>query len=256
MDFLTTILISLVEGITEFLPISSTGHMIIVSDFLNLKQTDLLKSFETSIQLGAILAIVFIYKEKVSFNKISLWWKIFLSFLPVAVFGLFFAEEIKNLFSVKIVAVMFIVGGIALLFSEKIYQKNRNKEINNIEKISLKQSLIIGLFQILSLIPGTSRAGATIFGAMSLGINRKISAEFSFLLAIPVMFAVFVYEFFDAVQFLNKENLIFFSIGFLISFTTAYFSVKLFIKFLTNFSLFYFGIYRIIFGIILLIFFL
>ncbi|MCK5589157.1 MAG: undecaprenyl-diphosphate phosphatase [Candidatus Pacebacteria bacterium] len=258
MDFLSTLLISITEGITEFLPISSTGHMIIVSNFLGLKQTEILKSFETSIQLGAILSIIFLYKEKINFSKISLWWKIFLSSLPILTLGYFFADFIKSLFSIKIVAVMFIIGGILFLFLEKIYQKNKKLEINNLEKISIKQSIIIGFFQILSLIPGTSRAGATIFGSMFLGINRKLSAEFSFLLALPVMTAVFLYEsigIFKNFENFNFQTIYLFIFGFIISFITAYFTVKLFLKFLEKFTFFGFGIYRILFGTILLLFF-
>ncbi len=256
MDFLSVFLISVVEGLTEFLPISSTGHMIIMADFLNLEQTKILTAFKIMIQLGAILAIIFLYKEKISFKKMNLWKKIFLAFLPAAIIGFIFSDYIKMLFSIEVVAIAFIVGGIALLFAEKIYKKNQKKEINNLEKINTKQSIIIGFFQVLSLIPGTSRAAATIFGAMTLGINRKISAEFSFLLAIPIMIAVFLYQFVEVINYFNTENILLFSFGFIISFLTAYFSIKLFLKFLEKFTLFAFGIYRIIFGIILLLFFI
>lgn len=256
MDLLSVFLLSVTEGLTEFLPISSTGHMIIVADFLNLEQTEILTAFKVMIQLGAILAIVFLYKEKISFKQIDLFKKIFLAFLPAAIIGFIFSDHIKMLFSVEVVAIAFIVGGVALLFAEKIYKKNKRVEINNLEKINTKQSLIIGFFQILSLIPGTSRAAATIFGAMTLGINRKISAEFSFLLALPIMIAVFLYQLVDIINHFNVENILFFSIGLILSFLTAYFSIKLFLKFLEKFTLFAFGVYRIVFGLILLLFFI
>lgn len=259
MDIISIIIISLIEGITEFLPISSTGHLIVVADFLNLEQTEKLKAFETMIQFFAVLAILFLFRRKINIKSISLWKKTTIAFLPIGILGFIFSDQIKNLFDLEIVAWAFIVGGIIFLFSEKIFEKNKKKNDESVEKvedISFLDSLKIGLFQIFALIPGTSRSGATILGAMYLGINRKISAEFSFLLAVPVTFAVFAFDFFSFFKIFTKEDFYFLFLAAIISFISSYFSVKLLLKFLEKFSFFAFGVYRIIFGIILLVFFI
>lgn len=256
MDFLSLFIISVVEGITEFLPISSTGHMIIVSDFLNLEQTEKLKSFKGMIQFFAILAILFIFKEKVDVKKIELWQKIAVAFIPIGLVGFIFSDFIKSLFDIQIVAWAFIVGGIALLFSENFFKLKEKKEVKDIEDITFLDSLKIGLFQLFSLVPGTSRSGATMFGGMFVGINRKISSEFSFLLAVPTTLAVFSFDFISFFQVFKKSDFIFLAFSGIISFLSAYLSVKIFLKFLEKFTLFAFGLYRIIFGIILLLFFI
>jgi undecaprenyl-diphosphatase len=248
-------ILGIVEGITEYLPVSSTGHMIVASEFLGLSQTEENKAFEVIIQFAAILAVILNYPSKFTFSHIELWKKVILAFLPLGIIGFIFSKQVKALFSIEIVAIMFIVGGIVFLIVEKFYKENETHTLD-VENVTYKQALWIGIAQIFALIPGTSRAGSTIIGGMLVGLNRKASAEFSFLLAFPVMCATTAYdilknhnEIFVGGNFLNLV------VGFVISFIVAYLSIKLFLKFLENFTFVAFGIYRIIFGIIILMMF-
>jgi undecaprenyl-diphosphatase len=248
-------ILGIVEGITEYLPVSSTGHMIVASEFLGLSQTEENKAFEVIIQFAAILAVILNYPSKFTFSHIELWKKVILAFLPLGIIGFIFSKQVKALFSIEIVAIMFIVGGIIFLIVEKFYKENETHTLD-VENVTYKQALWIGIAQIFALIPGTSRAGSTIIGGMLVGLNRKASAEFSFLLAFPVMCATTAYdilknhnEIFVGGNFLNLV------VGFVISFIVAYLSIKLFLKFLENFTFVAFGIYRIIFGIIILMMF-
>lgn len=255
MTILDSILLGIIEGFTEFLPISSTGHLIVASEFLNIDQNNVTKAYEVIIQFAAILAVVLNYKEKFSIEKIELWKKIILSFIPIGLVGFIFASQIKAMFNIQIVAIMFIIGGIIFLIAEKYYKEDE-KKITNIEEISYKQALYIGLAQITALIPGTSRAGSTILGAMFVGLSRKASAEFSFLLALPVMCATTAYDLLKHYNDFTNANLLVLGIGFVIAFIVAYITIKLFLKFLEKFTFVAFGIYRIIFGTILLIWFI
>lgn len=255
MTIVDSIILGVIEGFTEFLPISSTGHLIVASEFLGLEQNAVNKAYEVIIQFSAILAVVFNYKEKFTLQKIDLWTKVFLAFLPLAIVGFLFSNEIKALFSLEIVAVMFIVGGIVFLVVEKFFIHEDVQTLHDVEKISIKQSMIIGFAQVFALIPGTSRAGATIIGALLVGLDRKASAEFSFLLAFPVMGAVAGYDLLKHYQDFSDANLMVLGIGFLTSFVVAYLTIKLFLKFLERFTFVSFGIYRILFGIALLLFF-
>jgi len=252
MTIFDSIIMGVIEGFTEFLPISSTGHLIIVSEFLGINQTGVTKAYEMIIQFSAILAVMLNYKEKFTFQKIKLWEKVFIAFLPIGIVGFLFSSQIKNLFSIDVVATMFIVGGVVFLIVEKFFIKEKNSLIDDVEQISLKQSIIIGFSQVFALIPGTSRAGSTIIGALLVGISRKASAEFSFLLAFPVMSAVTGYDLLKHYKEFNDANLLTLSIGFIVSFVVAYLTIKLFMAFLNKFTFVIFGIYRIIFGIVLL----
>ncbi|QDF29962.1 undecaprenyl-diphosphate phosphatase [Halarcobacter anaerophilus] len=247
-----SVILGIIEGITEFLPISSTGHLIVASNFLGIDQSQVNKAYEVIIQFAAILAVVLNYPSKFTFKHINLWIKIFIAFLPIAAVGFLFSDQIKALFSLHIVATMFIVGGVVFLIVEKFYDESKHITAD-VEKVTYKQSLYIGLAQIFALIPGTSRAGSSIIGAMLVGLNRKASAEFSFLLAFPVMCATTGYDLLkhhnDLLVGANFSNLI---IGFITSFIVAYIAIKLFLKFLENFTFVSFGIYRIVFGILLL----
>ncbi len=253
MDIFDSIILGIIEGFTEFLPISSTGHLIVASEFLGIEQTRITKAFEVIIQFGAIFAIIFNYQDKFSMKKLDLWSKVFLAFVPIGVVGYIFAEQIKSLFSIEVVAIMFIVGGVIFLIVEKFFIKeNHPFLIDDIEKVTIKQSMIIGFAQIFALIPGTSRAGSTIIGALLVGLSRKASAEFSFLLALPVISAVTAYDLLKHYHEFSDANLITLSIGFVVSFLVALITIKLFLKFLENFTFVAFGVYRIVFGIILL----
>lgn len=251
MDIFQAIIIGIIEGFTEFLPISSTGHMIVASEFLGVSQDALTKAYEVIIQFAAILAVMLIYKEKITFKKIDLWQKLFVAFLPLAIVGFIFKDQIKALFTVEIVAWMFIVGGLVFLVVEYFYEE-KEFHVRDVEKVSYKQALWVGIAQIFSLIPGTSRAGATIIGGLLAGLDRKASAEFSFLLAIPVMAAVSGYDLLKHYQEFADANWGAFIAGFIAAFIVAYLTIKLFLAFIQRFTFVAFGIYRIIFGIILL----
>lgn len=255
MTIFDSIILGVIEGFTEFLPISSTGHLIVASEFLGIDQTNVTKAYEVIIQFAAILAVVFNYKDKFSFKKINLWTKVFLSFVPIGVVGFLFSSQIKALFSIEVVAVMFIIGGIIFLLVEKFFIPNEIKLINDVEEVTLKQSLVIGFAQIFALIPGTSRAGSTIIGALLVGLSRKASAEFSFLLAFPVMSAVTAYDLLKHYHEFSDANFMTLTVGFIVSFFIAYLTIKLFLSFLEKFTFVAFGIYRIIFGVSLLILF-
>jgi undecaprenyl-diphosphatase len=255
MTIFDSIILGIVEGFTEFLPVSSTGHMIVASQFLGIGQTDVTKAYEVIIQFAAILAVVFNYKDKFSMQHIDLWKKLFVAFLPIGAIGFLFSHQIKDLFSLHVVAIMFIIGGVIFLIVEKFFITDDAHMIQNVEDITMKQSLIVGLAQVFALIPGTSRAGSTIIGALLVGLSRKASAEFSFLLALPVMSAVTAFDLFKHYKEFSDANLMVLAVGFVVAFIVAYATVKLFLKFLDNFTFVSFGIYRILFGITLLTFF-
>lgn len=255
MTIFDSILLGIIEGFTEFLPISSTGHLIVASEFLKIDQTNVNKAYEVIIQFAAILAVILNYPDKFNIKHINLWTKMFVAFLPIASIGFLFSSQIKALFSVQIVAIMFIIGGIVFLIVEKFYDESKHT-VSDVEKVSFKQAFYIGIAQIFALIPGTSRAGSTIIGAMLVGLNRKASAEFSFLLAFPVMCATTFYDVLkNYKELLEGSNLLNLAIGFVISFLVAFITIKLFLKFLEKFTFVSFGIYRIIFGVLLLIIF-
>ena len=252
MDIFQAVIIGIIEGFTEFLPISSTGHMIVASKFLGVAETDLTKAYEVIIQFAAIMAVMLIYREKITFKKTDLWMKLLFAFLPLAIVGFIFKDTIKALFSVEVVATMFIIGGMVFLIVEHFY-KEQPYHTKSVEKVTWKQAWWVGIAQIFSLIPGTSRAGATIIGGLLSGMDRKTSAEFSFLLAIPVMSAVSGYDLLKHYHEFADADWGAFAIGFVVAFVVAYATIKLFLAFLQRFTFVPFGIYRIIFGIVLLI---
>ncbi len=255
MDFFQAIILGIVEGFTEFLPISSTGHLIVVADWMGLDENAENKAFMVIIQLAAILAVVFNYKDKFSLKKIDLWIKVIIAFLPLAIVGFIFKDLIKEAFNAQVVAYMFIIGGIIFLILEYFYKENEHT-IDDVGKITYKQAGWIGFAQMFALIPGTSRAGSSIVGALIVGLSRKASAEFSFLLAMPVMIATSGYDILKHHDQFTGESAISLGIGFIVAFIVAYFTMKFFIKFLEKFTFVTFGIYRIIFGILLLAFYL
>lgn len=251
MDILQAAVLGVVEGATEFLPISSTGHLIVASQWLHINPTATNKAFDVIIQLGAILATIVNYREKFSFKHIELWKKVLLAFLPVAAIGFLFHHQIKNLFSVPVVATMFIVGGIVFIVVERFYKKE-SAHIENVELITYKQAAWIGIAQLFSMIPGASRSGSTIIGSLLVGVNRKASAEFSFLLALPVLGAASCLDIFQHYKAFNREDIAALLVGLVVSFLVAIVSMRLFISFLQRFTFVGFGVYRIIFGVALL----
>ena len=255
-----TVVLGIVEGLTEFLPISSTGHLIVCADIIKFNN-EFASLFEIVIQLGAILAVVWLYREKIinliktAFNdkkSSDFLINILIAFIPASVVGFFFHGIIKSyLFNPITVAFALIIGGFIILYIENKEIKQTTKEAFDISK---KSALIVGLAQILSLIPGVSRAGATIMGGVCSGLSRKAAAEFSFFLAIPIMFAASFYDLYKSSAVLNFDAFIIILIGFVSAFISAVIVIKWFIKYisLNNFKIF--GWYRILFGAFLLVF--
>lgn len=253
-EILKAVILGVVEGVTEFLPISSTGHLILAGDMLGFT-SNVAKTFEIFIQLGAILAVVWLYREKVVMsikgigtektNRFLL--NLLIAFLPAVFLGLFTHSFIKHhLFNPITVASALIVGGIAMLVIEVVIKK---PSITDIEKVSPKLALGIGLSQTLSLFPGVSRAAATIMGAMCFGLERKAATEFSFFLAIPTMFAATSYDMLKSIHNLTINDAPMFIVGFFVSFFSAMFVIKAFLGFVMKHTFNSFAIYRIIFGI-------
>jgi undecaprenyl-diphosphatase len=251
MDFLQAIVLGVIEGITEFLPISSTGHLIVVSSWLAIDQTATNKAFEVIIQLSAILAVITNYKDKFSLKHRELWAKVLLAFIPIGLVGFLFHQQIKEFFTVSIVGAMFIVGGIIFLILE-YFHKEHPRQVDEVEAITYKQAFWIGIAQVFALVPGTSRAGASIVGALLVGLNRKASAEFSFLLALPVLAAAAGFDMLKHHKDFSEGGLLILLVGFVTSFLIANLTIKLFLQFLQKFTFVGFGIYRILFGLILL----
>lgn len=254
MDYLSAIILSIVEGITEFLPISSTGHLVLASNLLQIPQTDFVKSFEIIIQLGAIMAIVVLYFKTLTTN-LKIWKNIVLAFIPTAILGLIFYDFIKTVLlgNIYITLMAIFLGGVILIFIDKLIP-NSSKKTSNLEKITLRNALLIGLFQSVSMIPGVSRAAATIIGGLFLGLDKKSAVEFSFLLAIPTMLAATGLDLIKSnFNFTSSEWLIL-AVGFIGSFITALVVVKWFIQYIQNHSFFAFGIYRVILSIIFFLF--
>ena len=261
IEILKAAILGVVEGITEFLPISSTGHLILAGDLLGFND-DTAKTFEVFIQLGAILAVVWLYREKISStikgigtektNRFML--NLLIAFLPAAFFGFITHSFIKHhLFNPVTVAFALIAGGIAIFVIERVVKKSF---ILDMDDISFKQALGVGLAQTLSLFPGVSRAGATIMGAMCFGLERKVATEFSFFLAIPTMFAATSYDLIKNLNYLTINDLPIFAVGFLVSFFSALIVIKAFLGFVTKHTFDSFAIYRIIFGAVVLFYYM
>src|SRR3990167_3558079 len=250
MELWQAIVLSVVEGFSEFLPISSTGHLILASHLLNLAQTEFLKSFEVIIQLGAILPVLTLYWKRLLQGK-KIWIPIALAFLPTAIVGLTLYKLIKDylLSNVPVVLISLFIGGIALIVVEQFY-KNKVHKIESIEQLTPRQAILVGLTQSISVIPGVSRAGATIVGGLLVGLNRKSAVEFSFILAIPTMFAATGLDLLKAEFRFTQNEWTLLAVGLLGSFLSALLIVKFFIKFIEKNNFIPFGIYRIILAIV------
>ena len=247
MSNLQAFILGVVEGLTEFLPVSSTGHLILVSTLMGIGQTDTQKAFEVSIQLGSILAVVFLYFEK--FKDVNLLKKLIVAFIPTGILGFLLYKIIKSFFNPYIVVFMLVLGGVILILIE-YYHKNKDYPIKNFEEISYKKAFFIGLFQSLAMVPGTSRSGATIIGGLLLGLNRKTAAEFSFLLAVPTMFMATFYDIYKNHSQFNISDWSNLTVGFITAFIFAIFAIKLLLKFISTHNFIPFGVYRIILGIV------
>lgn len=256
MDYLQAIILSIVEGLTEFLPISSTGHLVLTSRLLNIAQTNFVKSFEIIIQLGAICAILFLYWKTIFTNK-KIWSKIIAAFIPTAIVGFIFYKIVKVFLLGNPLITLFalFMGGILLIILEKLY-KEKDHHVGSLEKISFKNAFFIGIFQSISIIPGVSRSAATIIPALFLGTKRKTAVEFSFLLAIPTMLAATTLDIAKNDFSFTPSELSILIIGFIGAFLVAIFAVKFLLKFIQNHTFIPFGIYRIglaiVFGLYML----
>ncbi len=259
MDIIDAIILAIIEGITEYLPVSSTGHMIIASSFMKIASDDFTKLFTIVIQLGAILAVVVLYWKRF-FQSLDFYFKLIVAFIPAAILGLLLNDVIDELLeSPIVVAISLIIGGYILLKVDDWFKANEVIDKENPTahtEISYATALKIGFFQTLAMIPGTSRSGATIVGGMTQKLNRKTAAEFSFFLAVPTMFgatAKKLYDYYQAGFELNSDQINYLIIGNVIAFIVALIAIKSFINYLSKKGFKIFGYYRIVFGTALLI---
>lgn len=258
MSYIQALIIAIIEGITEFLPISSTAHMKLANPILHISETPFINLFEVVIQLAAILSVVVIYWKKfIDLKNLAFYFKLVVAMIPALVLGVLLKKHIDSALSnLTFISCVMIVGGIILLFIDKIFVTHTVVEE---EKITYRQSFIIGCFQSLSIIfPGLSRSAATIIGGMSQKLTRKLAAEFSFFLAVPTMFAASVKSFWDVYkenpEVLIKDNMSILLLGGVVSFIVALLAVKFFISFITKHGFRIFGWYRIVAGISFLIY--
>jgi undecaprenyl-diphosphatase len=250
MDIFQAIVLAIVEGITEYLPVSSTGHMIIASSMMGIAANDFVKMFTVAIQFGAILSVIVLYWKRF-FQSLDFYFKLFVAFLPAAVLGFLLNDYIDAMLeNVVVVAISLLLGGIVLLFIDKLLD-NSGKEN---DEVTYPKALTIGFFQVISMIPGVSRSAATIIGGLSQKLSRKSAAEFSFFLAVPTMFAATGYKMLKyqmAVGF-ESSDLGILLLGNVVAFIVAMIAIKGFIAFLTKYGFKVFGWYRIGVGIIIL----
>jgi len=254
MNYIHAIILAIIEGITEYLPISSTGHMIIASSFMGIAADSFTKLFTIVIQLGAILSVIVLYWKRF-FQSFDFYFKLFVAFLPAVFLGLLFHKVIDKLLeSPVVVAISLLIGGIILLKVDDWFNSSETAKDNT--KITYIKALKIGFFQTIAMIPGVSRSGATIVGGMSQKLNRKTAAEFSFFLAVPTMFGATVFKLFEYYKngfTLSSNQINYLIVGNIIAFIVAMFAIKAFIEYLTKNGFKFFGYYRIILGISLLI---
>lgn len=262
MSTIEVIIIAIVEGLTEFLPVSSTGHMIITQNILGVESTDFVKAFTVIIQFGAILSVVCLYWSrffrlnpgkvtdlKSFLHKFDFYWKLLVAFIPAAVIGFLFSDLIDSMLeNVWVVAIMLVIGGVFMLFVDKMF----NRPAEN-QAVTEKKALAIGFFQCIAMIPGVSRSMATIVGGMTQGLSRKTAAEFSFFLAVPTMFAATAYKMLKLFMEPNgmeilSENVGALIIGNVVAFVVALLAIKFFIGFVTKYGFKAFGYYRILVG--------
>lgn len=253
MNYIEAIILAIIEGLTEFLPISSTGHMILAAEAMNLHESLFVQTFEIFIQLGAILAIVSMYIKRF-LNGILIYKKLFIAFVPTVIIGFLAYEVIKlYLFNSLVVATALIIGGIILIWLDRRVTE-KDSEYEDLELISYKNAFFIGLFQCLAMVPGTSRAAATIIGGVFNGFNKKQSTEFSFLLAVPTMIAASGYDLIKTPIEFTTHQMWLLTIGFIVAFIAAYFAVKIFLKIVKKYGFKHFGYYRIVLGVVFLLY--
>ncbi|WP_121964942.1 undecaprenyl-diphosphate phosphatase [Myroides sp. N17-2] len=264
MDLIQAILLAIVEGLTEYLPVSSTAHMIFLSSAYGIQEDEFVKLFQTAIQFGAILAVVALYWRKfLDFSKLNFYKKLVLAVIPALVLGKLFDEAIDKVLGETIyIAIMLIIGGIVLIFIDKYF---KNPKTVREEDITVKQAITIGFWQCLAMMPGTSRSAASIIGGMQQGLSRQVAAEFSFFLAVPTMAAVTVYSIvlkkYESgrigyeILLDNPDNMKLFLLGNVIAFVVSIVAIKFFIGIIKKYGFKPWGYYRIIAGALLLLYF-
>lgn len=253
MSILQAIILGVVEGLTEFLPISSTGHLVLVSDLLGILQTDYVKNFEVVIQLGAILAVVVLFWRRL-ITDWDIWKKIIVAFIPTGIIGFLLYGLVRDflLGNMMVVISALFIGGLILVFLEKRFFIGGQTG----ESINYKQAILIGLAQAVAIVPGVSRSASTIIGGLFLGIKREVVVEFSFLLAIPTMLAASGLSLIKSADTLVEASLWPLIVGFIVSFLSALVAVKWLVGFVQKHNLVFFGYYRIILALVFFLFFL
>jgi undecaprenyl-diphosphatase len=267
LEFIKVVIIGIIEGITEWLPISSTGHMILAEEFIRLNQSDdFMEMFNVVIQLGAILAVVVIFFNKLNpldprkskrekADTMQLWYKVIIACLPAAVIGLAFDDVLdKYLMNSIVVAAMLILYGVLFIIVE-LHNKGKQPKVNDLNRLTYKTAFLIGMFQVLSLIPGTSRSGATILGGLILGASRFVATEFTFFLAIPVMFGASLLKIVKFGLGFSGAELAVLLTGMITAFLVSIVAIKFLLQYIKNNSFTFFGVYRIVLGALVLIYF-
>lgn len=252
MDLFQAFILSIIEGITEFLPISSTGHLILTSKLLSIPESEFVKTFEIVIQLGAILSVVFLYGKKLIKDREVLK-RVVWAFIPTAILGFLLYKIVKQLLlgNISITIAALFLGGIFIILFERYFATRMGK--SKIAELSFRNSIVLGIVQTLSVIPGVSRSATTIFGGMFLGLSREAATELSFLVAIPVMFAATVYDFLKNINSFNDSQIGILFFGMTISFFTSLAAIKWLIKYVQTHSLSFFGVYRVVIALFFLL---
>lgn len=253
MGLLQVILLGLIEGITEFLPISSTAHLILTANLLHVQQTDFAKSFDIAIQLGAILSVVFLYWKELFVNR-EVAKRVIAAFIPTAIIGLVLYKIIKNfLFDSNVIIITtLVIGGVGLIVFELLH-KEKTTALDDLANIPYSKCMMLGLWQSLAMVPGVSRSAATIIGGLLMGLKRQSIVEFSFLLAVPTMLAATGLDLVKSGASFTVDQFGLLAVGFVISFIVALFSIKFLLSYIKRNNFIAFGIYRVLAGIVLLL---
>ncbi|HAG91377.1 MAG TPA: UDP-diphosphatase [Bdellovibrionales bacterium] len=248
MSLIEALLLAVVEGLTEYLPISSTGHLVLTSALFGIHEVGVVKHYMIIVQFGAILAVVFEYFRWIK-SHTSFFPRLMVGFIPAAVVALAVKSYIDALLShVLVVAIALILGGIVLLFTDRFFERQKDKSESHLGHVTMKQSFLVGVFQCLAFVPGVSRAGASIWGGAFAGMNKKVATEFSFLLAVPTLTAASGYKLMKAWPELSMDDLNLFLIGNVVSFIVGWITIRFFIQMVVKHGFKFFGYYRIVLG--------
>ncbi len=252
MTIFDSIILGIIEGLTEFLPVSSTAHLVLAGQLLHVKQNSFKTAYDIIIQIAPIFSVMIIFKERLM-QSLDIWYKLIVAFIPTGIVGLLFHKQIEALFSTNSTVALMILTGIAFLAIEFFY-KEKDHDVKLLENVTYMQALKVGIFQIFSLIPGVSRSGSTILGGMIIGLRRDVAMMFSFLLAIPTMGAASGYMLLKEYKTLSFENLEILAVGFIVSFIVGWFAVKWFLAIVSKYNFTPFGIYLIVSGALFALF--